>query len=627
MSKAISIDDRSTRDRDDAFWFTPTDTGYLIEVFISDVAAMVPRGAQFDITVEKEFEIIGDAGTKTMEMRTLRGAYDRVETRYYAQGNSPMLPHFLSENKLSLVPNKKRRVMRIAMMVDKGFVPQGRPAVGRAKIVNQAGLAYTEISQILEDSTHEWHAQIALAKRFALTLLQRRRDLGAMAIYDLNEGWVTNEEGVVVKLRREDTIGHIIIQELMILSNMALSQFCLEAEIPVLWRNHMIKPHAPDRKQIMSDIEVSVGQSLEVIDALRGRVNLFFERANYGVELQGHYGLAATAYLHATSPIRRYADLVNWRQICAWLDEVDALPYTVAELAAVAEHLNAHRDRKETESKEFYRQRDTKKGEKIVAQQHYVGLTRKEFERTTKLILRQSRAETSPPGYAIEVAGRVERGELALLVQTLLFAEAPSTGDWPALKAVLIEHLATRPHEAASIVSQAVQVSGWGLVTYTEIGRSGLSHAPVFVVQGTVTVSGKEYSSGPVMAQSVKRSRQVAALALLCQISGVAVPKEIGASVSVASSSPEIVAVPVPDADASNPISALGEFAAKMGHSPPTYTASHVSGPSHSPVFVSVCHFEGKETSARGASKKLAKAAAARALLVGLSGGRPKEQS
>jgi ribonuclease R len=75
------------------------------------------------------------------------------------------------------------------------------------------------------------------------------------------------------------------------------------------------------------------------LDVVRERTHLLLGRANYGDSLLGHYGLNLAAYLHFTSPIRRYADLITHRQVRAHLDGKE-LPYTKKNIERLALHIN-----------------------------------------------------------------------------------------------------------------------------------------------------------------------------------------------------------------------------------------------------------------------------------------------
>lgn len=211
----LTIDDRRTKDMDDAVSVVATDTGWIVRVAIADVAKRVPPGSDLDHT-----------------------ARERGATQCFASGNSPMLPRDLSEWRLSLFPNKIRPSLNVEILLDREAAVMSKSVV-LGTVTSKAKLSYTEIPGILAQEDHPFHADIRAAKNLTLGLLSKRRDDGALIFYDLNKGWVTTEDGTVKKMKnREDTIGYIIIQELMILTNVVIAAYLIENDIPVPFRNH-----------------------------------------------------------------------------------------------------------------------------------------------------------------------------------------------------------------------------------------------------------------------------------------------------------------------------------------------------------------------------------------------------
>ncbi len=97
MLRGITIDDVTTRDMDDAIWVEVTENGgWHVVVMIADVAKVVPKNSELD-----------------------RFAMSRVETRYYANGNSPMLPRRLADGKLSLWPGEEKYVLAVDIILNR----------------------------------------------------------------------------------------------------------------------------------------------------------------------------------------------------------------------------------------------------------------------------------------------------------------------------------------------------------------------------------------------------------------------------------------------------------------------------------------------------------------------------
>jgi len=164
-------------------------------------------------------------------------------------------------------------------------------------------------------------------------------------------------EGRVVQLRRRDSSpSYQMIEECMLLANVAMAHRLAASGMPSLYRTH----EEPDEMQWarMEDELRVLGESLgkrcrEDINRIARRVrgaplqdpfNLAIlrnlKRAMYQPDLAPHFGLAFDEYTHFTSPIRRYPDLIVHRLLDA-LDRKARAPYTKAELAELAPHCNA----------------------------------------------------------------------------------------------------------------------------------------------------------------------------------------------------------------------------------------------------------------------------------------------
>lgn len=210
--KGVTIDDRMTRDIDDAIWVEESAEGFTVYVSIADVA-----------------------GAVTVESPLNQSAYERLGTQYFRTGNSSMLPRELSEHKLSLWPNREKKTITVKVELASDLTVKAVD-VFRSTLNSFARLTYEEIPALLEN---ESHPMLRAAKKLADGLLAKRRANGAMVLYDLNNGWVTGEEGYVRKLvKREDTVGYIIVQELMILANAAVADWAIANGLPILFRTH-----------------------------------------------------------------------------------------------------------------------------------------------------------------------------------------------------------------------------------------------------------------------------------------------------------------------------------------------------------------------------------------------------
>jgi ribonuclease R len=586
----ITLDDTHTRDIDDAFWLSQEEDGLHVFVSIADVASGVDKGSPED---EK--------------------AHQMTATRYFATGNSPMLPRHLSEDHLSLWPGKKRQSLTVELTYDAAYKLTGSKLY-RSQIVSEAKLAYKDVPGYLKDESYIGHKLLTDASKLAFALLDRRRSEGAMVLYDLNNGWVMTEEGYLKKLEdHEDTIGYIIVQELMIAANRAVSTWCLSCDIPILYRNHLARKATPDRAELMAQIKGAFETPLANLDIVRQQTHMFLERAEYSPILRGHFGLNLSAYTHFTSPIRRYADLVNHRQIRAHL-KGEPLPYTQEDLEALAKHINeVNLAERQATSEHMKEKADTKARSAALDVRRIDGLGAKDFERVVKV---ETRSGQDPsPSFAEAFIQRARDGRVPLICLTTVLAGAPETSAWRELRSVVLENLGKHPHNVPSVLAQAMQIHGWpGIVFKAE--ASGPPHAPVFKVSASFGADGAP--APMVEASTRKEADQRASLALLAARFDLPMP--------VVAEAPKAPPMAVQVAkkrgfdftQQKDPVALLQEFCQAESLAPPEYTFEQ-TGPSHVPEITCTVKLCGKAKTVKAGSKKDAKRLAAVAMIGSLS--------
>lgn len=583
----ITIDDASSRDLDDSVWAETVEDGTLLTVCIADVASAIPRGHEHDVV-----------------------ARQKVETRYWSGGNTPMIPRNLAEGDLSLLPGQKRGVLGIQMLLGPDLEMIGLPKVAVGTLKSQAKLAYSSIPGILVDGSNPHHAVLDLLKTTALGLLEKRRLAGALAFYDLNEGWTTTEEGHLLKLERaQANVGYIIIQEMMILANRSLAQYACHHSIPVLFRNHTAKIVAPERQELLRQLE-AVRLDPTQIASLRQRVHAVMNRATYDPVILGHYGLSLPFYLHGSSPIRRYADLVTQRQIRAQVLG-ETLPYTGEEVGAEALHIMTKlaeaEDRRAEAMKEQAERRADRRADQMAAERLAV-LKPKDFERVLKVTIRGT-------GYNPEVAEAVKQKLKAHTLNVLDMFLVLSAGDvWAAERQEVIKYLSKNTHLAMSVCSVGMNVAGWSALEFTE-EREGKDHALRFRVMAAVVRGDQKVVSPEVVASPLKKARGMAAVSLLALLSGAAPPKWPEPPKAKEPDEVKVVSV----VDTSNPVNSLQEHAQKGKRPFPEYTFERAGGEDHTPLFTCTCAYLGvSQTSPANGNKKDAKKEAARLVLAAL---------
>ncbi len=308
----VTIDGEDARDFDDAIFVEDRPEGWRLVVAIADVSHYVREGTALDA-------------------EALRRA-----TSVYLPGRVlPMLPERLSNGICSLKPDVDRLCMVADMVIDRGGVTtnsQVYPGVMRSA----ARCTYTEVHQVLAGELVPGRTELAPLFRRAHALAQclttMRLKRGAID-FDLPETRVElGEDGLPARLvRRERWESHRLVEECMLAANEAVARFCQAQGLPTVNRFHG-EPD-PDKLAVFTSLLGAYGvpvkagplSSAELNQVLAKLVGHAEQRALhqlalrsmmqaiYSVQERGHYGLGASDYLHFTSPIRRYPDLLVHR--------------------------------------------------------------------------------------------------------------------------------------------------------------------------------------------------------------------------------------------------------------------------------------------------------------------------
>lgn len=313
---AFTIDPADARDHDDAVSVRDLGDGeYEVGVHIADVSWYVKPGGAID-----------------------REARERATSVYLVDRVVPMLPEELSSGLCSLVPDEDRLTMSVLFRMDgAGHVKEARPV--RGVIRSRARLSYEEAKERLDGSgDDELSRALRLLRKICSGIRSRRLDRGAID-FSLPETYVQlDEEGRPEAIRPRPRLEtNRIIEDLMILTNETIARLGEEHDLPVLFRIH--EPPSEDRMEGLRRVAGVFDQPLEadpvrpkdvarLVAAMAGRPQEYLvsavalrsmKQARYSVRNVGHFGLGSEAYLHFTSPIRRYPDLVVHRALVRWL--------------------------------------------------------------------------------------------------------------------------------------------------------------------------------------------------------------------------------------------------------------------------------------------------------------------
>ncbi len=321
-----TIDPEDARDHDDAVWVERTKQGgYELWVAIADVSSYVRPGTHID------------------EESRARGC-----SIYLPDRAIPMLPRALSSNLCSLLPDVIRLCLCVHAVLDaKGDVTSTRLVRGYMKSAAKLtyggvarALGFTEIPK--QDPKADAMVEgLKVAAECSRILRAKRMKRGALD-FDLPEAVVKlDDEGKPISLsKRSGDPGmkkaYQLIEELMIFANEVVARWLLTHELPGVYRVHL--PPDPKKLDKLSAMCEMLGVEFDADNTQtpKGLADLLktfathplssvlnnlllrsMKQATYDVQNLGHFGLASEAYLHFTSPIRRYPDLVVHRIVHA----------------------------------------------------------------------------------------------------------------------------------------------------------------------------------------------------------------------------------------------------------------------------------------------------------------------
>jgi len=337
----VTIDGEDARDFDDAVYCEPRGRGWLLRVAIADVAHYVKKNTALDVE-----------------------AKNRGNSVYFANRVIPMLPEVLSNGLCSLKPQVNRLCLVCEMAIDV-YGRTRRTTFYPAMIRSAARLTYTEVAQQLETETNNFaYPDLIphLQNLYALYQLlhKRRKKRGAIEFETVETKVLFNEQGKVQKIvgvvRNE---AHKLIEEMMLAANVATAEWLQAHEIPTLYRIHEgpTPEKLTDVRAFLNRLALQLAgrktpeakHYAKLLETVKDRPDArliqtvllrSLKLAIYAVKNTGHFGLAYPAYLHFTSPIRRYPDLMVHRAIYHVLANKtpEQFPYGVDEMQLLAEN-------------------------------------------------------------------------------------------------------------------------------------------------------------------------------------------------------------------------------------------------------------------------------------------------
>ena len=352
----VTIDGEDAKDFDDAVYCEQKPKGgFKLYVAIADVSHYVPGDSALD-----------------------QEAARRGNSVYFPGKVVPMLPEALSNGICSLNPH----VDRLCIVAEMSIAADGKITHSqfyRAVFHSHARLTYTEVAQWLKDGQCEGKYQYLWPMIDSLNslynvLLKARKIRGAIEFESTEtriEFDANRKIEQIVPIFRNDA--HRIIEECMLLANVATARFLEKTKIPILYRVHATpdeekimalrqflgelglqlgggeKPHPKDYQKVLSNLADKPEKHLIETVMLRS-----LKQAQYLEANEGHFGLAYTTYTHFTSPIRRYPDLLIHRALNHAIDKIEPeqFDYSEEEMNKLGKHCSSTERRADEATRE-----------------------------------------------------------------------------------------------------------------------------------------------------------------------------------------------------------------------------------------------------------------------------------
>ncbi len=304
--ETFTIDDAETRDRDDALSVERVEGGYRVGVHIADAGALVPIDGAMNAEADR-----------------------RMATLYLPERSIPMLPPGFVHGVGSLDPDQVRRAVSLLVWIDKSGEIKNyeiKPSLIRSR----AAISYLEADTAIADESDGRHSALRSLSDLARALLARREQAGAINVNrEEMIVRVNSPSDITVRVVKRSTPARDLVSEMMVLCNSLMADYCKIHDIPASYRSQS----APD----VSDLDVfdEDGALRQLTRLQRYLLMRRFTPAMISVTPTPHAGLGVDAYIQATSPLRRYPDLVMQRQISHFL-AVGEPVYSVDDISSVA---------------------------------------------------------------------------------------------------------------------------------------------------------------------------------------------------------------------------------------------------------------------------------------------------
>jgi exoribonuclease-2 len=328
---AFTIDDESTKDMDDALSVEEEGGVLKIGIHISDVASFINKDSVLD-----------------------KHARKRATSIYLPEQTIPMLPHTLSNDLLSLKSSVMRPVLSCLIEASKENGKILKYQITPAIINVKNRYSYDQLN-ILFDEHREPHQATLLynfavnhemlraesgasriEKREVLVALSNKPDFSHIATSHLDGlSYLAAKDDVVIELKEydEQSPANLLVSEASVVANMLFATYAAEAKIPFIYRGQGAS--AQDEEDFEHQEEIPNGPAADFAQRSKLKRSVLTTQPSY------HATLGLKSYAQVTSPIRRYLDLINQRQLLSHLT-ADQSAYSKDEIESIITEVEPH---------------------------------------------------------------------------------------------------------------------------------------------------------------------------------------------------------------------------------------------------------------------------------------------
>ena len=291
----FTIDEASTVDIDDGLSLRKTEDGYEVGVHIVDAAALVPVGGTLD-----------------------QAARHRMTSLYLPENTLPMLPRALSESRGSLSQGSDRRAVSLLMQWSRNHQLLDWE-LSRSTVRSRRRYTYTEADAALDTASEDEGQALRIVQAIAQTLRAERMADGALEMERPEvKVAVDAERNITVSVTPVPTPARRMVAEFMVLANRLMGERLRDCGVPAIYRTQ-----EPVSMEDVPDTSVDAVRHYHIMRQIRP--------SRLTTTPGPHALLGVEPYVQATSPLRRYLDLVVQRQLTSAIDGFEP-PYSSDDL-------------------------------------------------------------------------------------------------------------------------------------------------------------------------------------------------------------------------------------------------------------------------------------------------------